>query len=409
MNPAEPEDIVVPAGDPFFDPKNTGTQLIRFNRSIYDPRSGSGPGSPREQLNEITAYIDASNVYGSDADRARALRANDGSGELLTSDGGMLPFNEDGLANAGGTQSSFHLAGDIRANEHVGLLAMHTLWVREHNRQARLVRAASPGLSGDKIYERARATVIGLVQAITYNEFLPRLLGKSAIGRYRGWDRRIDAGICTEFSTAGYRFGHSMVSARLLRLRRDGKPISEGHLKLRDGFFAPHQLTAAIGIEPYLRGAAAQRAFKIDTMIVDEVRNFLFGRPGAGGFDLAALNIQRGRDHGLPDFNSVRAAYGLSRLSRFDQVAHDPRIAAELTTLYRSVDDIDLWVGSMAEQHAPGAMVGPTTRAILAEQFERLRDGDRFFYKRAFKGAALAAIEATTLADVIRRNTRIED
>lgn len=409
MNAAEEQDIAVPAGDRFFDPTNTGTQLIRFNRSIYDPRSGGSSGNPRQQLNEITAYIDASNVYGSDVERARALRTNDGSGELLTSNGGMLPFNEDGLANAGGTQRSFHLAGDIRANEHVGLLTMHTLWVREHNRQARLIRGTSPQLSGDQIYRRSRAKVIGLVQAITYNEFLQQLLGRSAIRRYRGWDRSTNASICTEFSTAGYRFGHSMVSARLLRLRRDGKPISEGHLKLRDGFFAPHELTPDIGIEPYLRGAAAQRAFKIDTMIVDEVRNFLFGRPGAGGFDLAALNIQRGRDHGLGDFNTVREGYGLPRLRRFAEVAHDPRIAAELETLYRNVDDVDLWVGSMAEQHAPGAMVGPTTRAILAEQFQRLRDGDRFFYKRAFKGAELAAIEATTLADVIRRNTRIED
>ncbi len=201
---------------------STGTRVICFNRSIYDPASGSGAGNPRQQLNEITAYIDASNVYGSDAARASALRTNDGSGELLTSDGRMLPFNEDGLANAGGTLRSFYLAGDIRANENVALLAMHTLWAREHNRQARLIRHASPGLEGDGIYARARARVIGLVQAITYNEFLPRLLGGRAVGRYQGWDRRADAGICTEFSTAAFRFGHSMVSPRLLRLRHDG-------------------------------------------------------------------------------------------------------------------------------------------------------------------------------------------
>ena len=409
MSPVETMDIAVPAGDPFFDPTNSGTQSIRFHRSIYDPATGDSLSNPRQQLNLITAYVDASNVYGSDTRRARALRANDGSGELLTSDGRMLPFNEDGRDNAGGTQRSFHLAGDIRANEHVGLLTMHTLWVREHNRQARLVRQASPGLNGNKIYERARAKVIGIVQAITYNEFLPRLLGKSAIGRYRGCDRSADAGICTEFSTAAYRFGHSMVSSRLLRLRRDGKPISRGHLKLRQAFFAPHELTPDVGIEPCLRGAAAQQAFKIDTMMVDEIRNFLFGRPEAGGFDLAALNIQRGRDHGLADFNTVREGYGLPRLASFKQVAHDPRIAAELQGLYRKVDDIDLWVGAMAERHAPGAMVGPTVRAILVEQFQRLRDGDRFFYKRAFRGRELAEIESTTLADVIRRNTRIED
>ncbi|HJO05143.1 MAG TPA: peroxidase family protein [Acidobacteriota bacterium] len=409
MSPVEKLDIAVPAGDPFFDPTNSGRQVIRFNRSIYDPVTGHSRRNPRQQLNLITAYIDASNVYGSDAERAAALRANDGSGELLLSDGRMLPFNEGGFDNAGGTHKRFRLAGDIRANENVALLSMHTLWAREHNRQARLVRDLAPGLKGDRIYQRARAKVIGLVQSITYNEFLPRLLGKSAQGRYRGWRRRVDAGICTEFSTAAYRFGHSMVSPRLLRLRHDGKPISRGHLRLRDAFFAPQELTADIGIEPYLRGATAQTALKIDTMMVDELRNFLFGRPEAGGFDLAALNIQRGRDHGLADFNTVREGYGLARLVRFNEVAHDPRIAAELRKLYRDIDDIDLWVGIMAERHAPGAMVGPTARAILAEQFQRLRDGDRFFYKRAFKGTELADIEGTTLADVIRRNTRIDD
>ncbi len=370
--------------------------------------TGSGPGNPRQQLNLITAYVDASNVYGSDPERARAVRTNDGTGELLMSDGRMLPFNEAGLDNAGGTQRRFRLAGDVRANENVALLSMHTLWVREHNRLARLIREASPTLKGNRIYERARARVIAHVQAITYNEFLPRLLGKSALGRYRGWDRRIDAGICTEFSTAAYRFGHSMVSPRLLRLRRDGKPISRGHLKLRDGFFAPHELTPEIGIEPYLRGLVAQRAFKIDTMMVDEMRNFLFGRPEAGGFDLAALNVQRGRDHGLADYNSVREGYGMPRLTRFNEIAQDSRTATELRQLYGDIDDIDLWVGAMAEQHAPGAMVGPTNRAILVEQFRRLRDGDRFFYARSFDGAELAEIESTTLADVIRHNTRIE-
>jgi hypothetical protein len=115
-------------------------QGVSFNRSLYDPASATGPGNPRRQLNEITTWIDASNVYGSDSERALALRSNDGSGRLLTSDGNLLPFNEAGLANAGGNTPELFLAGDVRANEQVGLTAMHTLFVREHNRLADIIR-----------------------------------------------------------------------------------------------------------------------------------------------------------------------------------------------------------------------------------------------------------------------------
>lgn len=59
--------------------------------------------------------------------------------------------------------------------------------------------------------------------------------------------------------------------------------------------------------------------------MVDDVRNFLFGEPGSGGFDLASLNIQRGRDHGLLGYNDVREAHGLTRAQGFEDVSSDPK------------------------------------------------------------------------------------
>jgi hypothetical protein len=135
-DPPEPDDITVPAGDPYFDPGASGTVVISFNRSLYDPATGTDSANPRQQLNEITSWIDASNVYGSDIERALALRSNDGSGRLRTGDNNLLPFNDEGLANAGGDSAELFLAGDVRANEQVGLTAMHTLFMREHNRLA---------------------------------------------------------------------------------------------------------------------------------------------------------------------------------------------------------------------------------------------------------------------------------
>ena len=405
--PAEPFDIEVPIGDPFFDPAGDGEAYIRMTRSIYDHTTGRSGHRPRQQINEITAFIDGSNVYGSDIIRAMALRAFDGEGRLKTSRGGLLPFNIEGLPNAGGDHPSLFLAGDIRANEQIGLTAMHTLFVREHNRQAGRILRANPGLSGDEVYERARAHVGALLQVITYKEFLPVLLGPHALPTYRGHDPFVDAGISNMFSTAAFRFGHSMVSAMLQRLDRSGDPIAAGHLALKDAFFAPHLLTPGEGIEPLLRGLARQVAEEIDPMIVDALRNFLFGPPGAGGLDLAALNIQRGRDHGLPDYNETRIAFGLRPVRHFYEITANRDLEDRLQQAYHHPQDMDVWAAGLAEDHVDGALVGELFHKVLVDQFTRLRNGDAFWYQRVLSGRELQRLESTTLADVIRRNTRI--
>ncbi|MCB1866739.1 MAG: peroxidase family protein [Chromatiales bacterium] len=406
-DPPESADISVPVGDPFFDPDATGSATIPFNRSLYAAESGVDADTPRIQVNEITGWIDASNVYGSDDARARALRTLDGTGRLKTSAGNLLPFNVDGLSNAGGTSDALFVAGDVRANEQVGLTVMHTLFVREHNRQADRIRAGNRFLNDEAIYQRARRMVGALMQSITYNEFLPLLLGPDALGPYEGYVMEVDGAIRNEFSTAAYRFGHSALSPQILRLDARGREIAEGHLPLRDAFFSPSRLTDEGGIEPLLRGLAMQRCQEIDPFVVDDVRNFLFGAPGAGGFDLASLNIQRGRDHGLPTYNDMREAMGLARKASFDEISDDPRVRARLAEAYASVDEVDLWVGGLAETHVEGAMVGELVRTILSAQFEALRMGDRFWYERVLTRMELDEVRSTTLADVIRNNTAI--
>lgn len=406
-DPPEPAPISVPEGDPFFDPTGTGEATIDLNRSVYDPETGEE--DPRQQLNEITAWIDASNVYGSDIERAEALRANDGTGRLRTSARNLLPFNEDGLPNAGGPSAELFLAGDVRANEQVGLTAMHTLFVREHNRLADEIREDDPNLSGDQVYERARQIVGAQMQVITYQEFLPALLGDEAISPYEGYDPELDARIANIFSTGAYRFGHSALSPLLLRLDGNGEEIAAGHLALRDAFFAPQRITDEGGIGPVLRGLAAQVCQSIDPYVIDDVRNFLFGPPGGGGFDLAALNIQRGRDHGLPSYNDARREFGLRPAVTFGDVTDDPEIAGRLASVYADVEDIDLWVGGLSETPVAGGMVGELFHAVLTEQFEALRDGDRLWYARTLGANRRQQVEATRLSDIIRRNTNIGD
>ena len=406
-DPTESFPIEIPLGDAYFDPFFTGAEIMDLHRSTWLAGSGTSPDNPRRQPNEITSWIDASNVYGSDAERARALRTLDGTGRMRTSEGDFLPYNTDGLPNAGSSAPTLFLAGDVRANEQVGLTALHTLFVREHNRVADEVRTQNPHLTGDEIYEAARSWVGAEIQVITYREFLPLLIGEGTLPAYSGYDDSVDAGIGVLFSTAAYRFGHSMVSDTVLRLDENGETVAEGNLSLRDAFFNPSLLPNEGGLDPVLRGYAAQIAQELDPKIVDDLRNFLFGPPGAGGLDLAALNLQRGRDHGLPSYNACRVALGLASNGDMADITSDEATAEKLASAYGDTSDIDVWVGALCEERVPGAMVGELLHHVFSDQFRRLRDGDRFWYQNVYRGEALRQLESVRLADVIRRNTGI--
>ena len=411
QSPAESFNIAVPTGDPYFDPAATGAQVISLNRSQYDPATGV-PGAPREQTNGITAFIDGSNIYGSDAARATALRSGI-DGKLATTahaTGDLLPYNTGGFDNANGGPTpgdQLFLAGDVRANEQIGLIALHTLFMREHNRLAEEIKAANPGLGDEGIYQRARRLVGAEIQAVTYNEFLPALLGPNTLGAYGGYDSGVNPGIANEFSTAAYRFGHSALTPYLARYDENGDPIPEGPVALRNAFFSPNLISGEGGIDPVLRGLAGQLMEDIDTVVVDDIRNFLFGPPGAGGFDLAALNIQRGRDHGLPSYNQARIDYGFAPVLDFSDITSNPALQAALAGVYGDVANVDLWVGGLAEEKLEGAMLGELFAAIIADQFERLRAGDRFWYEYDLDPAELAALDGVRLSDIVRWNSEI--
>ena len=399
----EPLPVQVPYGDAYFDTGLTGTETLAFNRSFYRIVDGV-----REQVNELTAYVDASHVYGSDPARALELRLLDGTGRLKTSAGNLLPYNVNGYPNApDDSLANFFLAGDVRANEQVGLTAMHTLFVREHNFWAGFFRAVKPFASDENIYSYARVMVGAEIQAITYNEFLPVLLGRNALAPWSGYKPQVNAGIANVFAAAAFRLGHTLLSPEIQRLRADGRPIPQGSLALRDAFFAPARITDEGGIDPIFRGLAAQQAQELDAQAVHGVRNFLFGEPGLGGSDLVSLNIQRGRDHGLPGYNQLRRDFGLAPVSTFADISSDPVVQSRLALAYASVEDVDPWLGLMCEDHVESAMVGETLYVILKEQFERLRDGDRFWYQRHLPPFLAALVDEQTLARIIRRNTGI--
>jgi hypothetical protein len=396
--------VPVPSGDAQFDPTGTGAQVIPLSRSIYI-RDANGV---RQQVNTITAYLDGSMIYGSDAARSAALRAFVG-GHLKTSGDNLLPLNSAGLANANDAHlfadDQLFVAGDVRANENIELTALHTLFMREHNRLADQIAAKHPTWNDEQIFQQARRLVVGELQSITYNEWLPALLGRNALPRYTGYKANVNPGIANEFSTAAFRLGHSMLANDVEFLDNNGEDVRD-EMELADAFFNPG-VVKETGIDPLLKYLASSNSEEIDTKVVDGVRNFLFGPPGAGGLDLPSLNIQRGRDHGLADYNSTRAAIGLAKVTSFSQITSDPVLAAKLQALYGSVDNVDLWVGGLAEDHVGGSNLGATFQRIVVNQFTRLRDGDRFWYERDLTPNELSMVRGTSLADIIKANSTI--
>jgi hypothetical protein len=407
--------IAIPSGDPSFDPQATGTQTMVTKRSASDATTGLAAGNPRQQTNSVTSFLDGSAIYGSDTERATALRTLTG-GQLKTSAGNMLPFNTLGLSNDNATRvvadTSLFVAGDVRANENPALTALQTVFMREHNRIATELAAKKPTLTDEQLYQKARTKVIAELQWITYNEFLPALLGNRAIPRYSGYKASVNPSISNEFVTAAFRFGHSMLDGAVVRLNNDGTTVPQGNLTLRDSFFNPSVFDPTLpnhegDIDPFLKASSVGVAQEIDVLVVDDVRNFLFGAPGSGGFDLAALNIERGRDHGLADYNTVRAAYGLPKLTSFSQITTDAALAASLEATYGNINNVDLWVAGLAEDHVVGGSMGPLFTRIIADQFTRLRTGDRLYFEASMSKADQAQIKRTSLSGIIRANTAL--
>ena len=399
--PVEPFDIPVPICDPWFDPDCTGDEIIPLHRSEWAPDTGTCRRNPREQVNALTSWLDGSQIYGSDEARAAWLRTGHG-GKLKVTDSGygpLLPYNDGTIPNGPDMSPAFFVAGDVRANEQASLTAMHTLWLREHNRLAGLLAEEHPRWSDERIYQRARKLVGAEIQVVTYEEFLPLLLAEYDVPPYEGYD----PGIRTAFATAAYRFGHSATSPMLLRLDGDWETIPEGDLPLEQAFFNPLVISEQGGIEPLLRGLAFQLHQQIDPYVVDALRNILFRQ----NLDLASLNIQRGRDHGLPDYNTLREDYGLPPATGFDMISSDPEIQARLAAAYDGdLNRIDPWVGMLAEDVADGAaMIGPLFRILIRDQFAAIRDG--YGNDPAFSRAERRELRKVRLSHVIERNSGI--
>lgn len=253
------------------DPRKVRQHLVKDRNTTYANcieviRSSSFCGSgltsvslgvlmPREQVNQITSYLDLSQVYGSQPQLALDLRElNDGNGRLKASliDGKQyLPFNHKKLwpndCQQDPAKSDFEcfLAGDIRSNEQLALTTLHTLLLREHNRIANELKKLNDHWSGNRVYQEARHILIAKMQHITYHHWLKHILGPKEyelLGDYTGYNKSVDSSISNVFATAAFRFGHTLIQSHLTRLNETYQPHTKykSRLELFEVFFSPH-------------------------------------------------------------------------------------------------------------------------------------------------------------------------
>uniref|UniRef100_A0A8D8VUF2 Chorion peroxidase n=1 Tax=Cacopsylla melanoneura TaxID=428564 RepID=A0A8D8VUF2_9HEMI len=298
--------INLPRNDHIFG--RFGDSCMEFVRSLPAPRPECNFG-PREQLNQITGYLDGSNVYGSSQDSQDFLRLFKGGWLRAQNVRGKmyLPANSAECTDQA-SQASCFSAGDGRVNEQIELAAIHMLWLREHNRIATVLAQLNPDWSDEALFQETRRIVIAELQHITYNEFLPIILGRTYTDKFEltpkesGYTRLNDpdlnAGITNVFASAAYRFGHSLIQGNIHGYGKFGN-IRE-NMVMSKQHFKPFTLYKQTAFDDFMRGLSGQPVQKADRFFTREITDRLFQGEGSTGFDLVAFNIQRGRDHGLP-------------------------------------------------------------------------------------------------------------
>ncbi|XP_043070897.1 peroxidase [Drosophila grimshawi] len=424
-------EIRIPDDDYFYRLFNV--KCIDFVRGFPSPRPGCRLGS-RQQFNTLTGVIDANTVYGVKESFARKLRT--GYGGLMRMNPvfqeyglkDLLPLKLD-IPDEGCTRPNKSMycfeGGEIRVNEQLVLTCMHTLMAREHNRLATGLSQVNQHWDDETLFQEARRINIAIVQHVTYNEFLPILLGKEVMekfglvlqkdGYWDGYESTVNPGIIDSFAGAAFRFGHSLLPTAVERWSKAHKFIASK--RLSDLIRRPYDLYRAGVLDEYFMGLMNQVAQAMDDSITQEVTNHLFKKEGARfGMDLVSFNMQRGREFGIPGYMEFRKFCGLPTSNTWDEMygSMPNETVLRYGSIFEHPGDIDLWSGGVSEKSLPGSMLGPTFACVIATQMSYLRRGDRFWYElpnqpSSFTPEQLQEIRKAKLSRLICDNTDLID
>ncbi|XP_050449274.1 chorion peroxidase [Cataglyphis hispanica] len=420
--------IRIGTGDPLHDLHNR--TCMDFVRSAPAPRCELGP---REQLNQVSAFIDGSAIYGSNNEITRNLREFSGGRlkmQLTPDNRTLLPAStnpNDGCNREAERRHGRYCfaAGDARANENLHLTTMHLLWARQHNRIADELSKVNPAWSDEVLFQETRRIVGAQLQHITYREFLPIIVGNEMMKKYdlkplgSGYKKQTydpndlenDPTIANHFASAAFRFAHTLLPG-LMRMT-DAEKGTSSYVELHRMLFNPYSLYAENGIKRSVNSATTNVIQKYSTHVTSQLTSNLFEDPVANftipcGLDLVSLNIQRGRDHGLPGYTVWREYCGLGKVETFDDLEGylNHQDLEQISMLYESVDDIDVYTGALSEIPESDSLVGPTFTCLIIDQFARLQKGDRFWYEYAeqpypFTEEQLVELRKSSLAKII--------
>ncbi|KAG1712185.1 Chorion peroxidase [Nymphon striatum] len=318
----------------------------------------------------------------------------------------------------------FH-KGDTRPNIHLGMMLIHTLLLREHNAIVAKIEESldSRGLTrtSDEVFNEARRILGAFIQVITFEQYLPLILGPDLMTTYElntenrtSYSSSVDPSVFNSFATAAFRMGHSQIYDNF-KMAAHLTGVTTNPIQLSQLYFNPDRPNehSSIVVRRYVLGMIYEAANAVDKHFIPDISEpLMFQSKDRNhesrikiGLDLAALNIQRGRDHGLPKYSDWKNYF-----DQFDSSAVS-YLADSDFSIYGGEDNADLYVAGMLESHLANAEVGKTFGNIIALQFRHFMYGDRYFYNHnnvnsahIFNEAQIAELKKIKISQMICKN-----
>jgi hypothetical protein len=428
-----PHDIPIPEGDDWPAPDMT------ILRTSPDPtRRPEEASRPAAYLNSETHWWDGSQIYGSSAELQRRMRSDPLTGLLLP--GGLVYLDAKGhlQIDQGNKTPDQELAG-VNGNWWIGLSAMTTLFIREHNAIAARLALEHPDRDGEWLFQKARLVNAALIAKIHTTEWTPALLDtpelrlgmranwwgileetyKRAFGRLGDGD--VFSGIMgsahdhhtapyamTEEFTAVYRMHPLIPDALSFRRRADDTSLLETDMGQVMGGGAT-RLYATVPLEEVVYSLGTSHP---GALVLHNFPNFLRRlpeKPEEGIFlDIAATDILRDRERGVPRYCAFRRMLDMSVPKSFEELTDNPDWRRELVEIYGEVEKVDLLVGTLAEKGPPGFAFSDTAFRIFILMASRRLKSDRFycedFTPEVYTPAGMAWIDENSMRTVLLRH-----
>jgi Animal haem peroxidase len=389
------------------------------------PSAPTTDGKPPTFANTESHWWDASQVYGSTLEFQHRLRTHHG-GKLRLSAQGNVPFDPSTMRE---------LAG-VNGNWWLGLAVFHTVFMREHNAICDHLAAAHPDWDDDELFEHARLVNAALIAKIHTVEWTTALLGSPTLHsamRANWWgllgerfSRRFGrlskseevSGIpgsetwlhgapyaMTEEFVAVYRMHPLIPDDFSLRSATDNHEIANHTFPEIAGTHT-HEVLDAVAMADLIYSFATENPGAI---VLHNFPKHLqqFAKPDGSVLDLAATDILRSRERGVPRYNEFRRSFHLAPARRFEDFSEDPTVVADLRRIYDHPDDVDLMIGLYAEAPPKGFAFSDTAFRVFVLMASRRLKSDRFYtydYRpEVYSAEGLAWIADNTMGTVLAR------